>query len=377
MVLKLVYENGTGRVLGAQAVGGSGVDKRLDVVATVSHFGGTVHDLARLDLAYAPPFGSAKDPVHMVAFAAENDLAGVARLLPPDADLSGFQVVDVRSAAEVAALPLANAPHARHIPLEQLRDRIAELDASKPTVVSCQTGLRSHVGTRILAQRGFAEVWNLSGAASVRDLALNRRTPPKPAAGPVTACGAQPAGTCGAAPAGSDAETISPDELGARVAAGTADVVDVRTGAEFRSQHLKGARHVALEALTADAVRAGRPAGATGPTVLVCKGGTRARIAASKLRAAGVECAVVEGGVDACAAAGVACESSGTSRVWSLERQVRLAAGMMAVAGVALGALVHPAGYGLAAFVGLGLAFAAVTDTCGMSMLLARAPWNR
>jgi rhodanese-related sulfurtransferase len=174
MVLKLVYEHPTGRVLGAQATGGAGVDKRLDVVATLLYFGGTVHQLAELDLAYAPPFGSAKDPLHMAAFAAENDLDGLAPLLGPETDLSAFQVVDVRDAEEVALLPLAGAPHARHIPLDDLRARLRELDPTRPTVVSCQTGLRSYLGTRILAQHGFAAVYNLSGAATVRDLLLNR-----------------------------------------------------------------------------------------------------------------------------------------------------------------------------------------------------------
>ncbi len=177
LVLKLVYEGGSGRVLGVQAVGGTGVDKRLDIVATLMHFGGTVHDLARLDLAYAPPFGSAKDPLHMAAFAAENDLDGLAPVVQPDADLSGFQVVDVREAHEVVALPLADAPHATHIPLDELRGRIAELDPERPTVVSCRSGLRSYVGVRILAQHGFTQVFNLSGAAAMRDLALMRRSP--------------------------------------------------------------------------------------------------------------------------------------------------------------------------------------------------------
>ena len=102
LVLKLVYEAGSGRVLGVQAVGGAGVDKRLDVAATLLHFRGTVHDLAELDLAYAPPFGAAKDPLHMAAFTAQNDLDGLARILAPDADLSAYQVVDVRERARGA-----------------------------------------------------------------------------------------------------------------------------------------------------------------------------------------------------------------------------------------------------------------------------------
>jgi NADPH-dependent 2,4-dienoyl-CoA reductase/sulfur reductase-like enzyme/rhodanese-related sulfurtransferase len=183
IALKLVYEDDTGRVLGLQAVGGVGVDKRLDVIAALVHFGGTVHDLAGLDLAYAPPFGSAKDPLHMAAFAAQNDLDGLARAIQPDADLSAYQVVDVREPHEVAAMPLADAPHARHIPLDQLRDRLGELDPLLPTVVACRSGLRSYVGTRILAQHGFARVFNLSGAAAMRDFALNRRLPASFAAG--------------------------------------------------------------------------------------------------------------------------------------------------------------------------------------------------
>ena len=87
MIVKLVFEEGTGKVLGAQACGGEGVDKRLDVISTVTHFGGTVHDIVQLDLAYAPPFGSAKDPVHMAAFASQTHLDGLAPVVQPDIDL--------------------------------------------------------------------------------------------------------------------------------------------------------------------------------------------------------------------------------------------------------------------------------------------------
>ncbi len=177
MIVKLVFAEGTGQVLGAQACGGEGVDKRLDVISTLMHFGGTVHDLAQLDLAYAPPFGSAKDPLHMVAFAAENHLDGLAPVVQPDIDLCPYQTVDVRSAAEVEALPLADCDLIINIPLDQLRDRLDELDPSLPTIVACRSGLRSYVGTRILKQHGFAEVYNLSGATAMREFALNRRLP--------------------------------------------------------------------------------------------------------------------------------------------------------------------------------------------------------
>jgi NADPH-dependent 2,4-dienoyl-CoA reductase/sulfur reductase-like enzyme/rhodanese-related sulfurtransferase len=176
LAVKLVYDRATRRVLGAQVIGLAGVDKRLDVITTLIHFRGTVDDLAGLDLAYAPPFGSAKDPLHMAAFAAQNDLDGLAPLMDPGNDLSPFQVVDVRSDAEVAERPFPAAEHIRHIPLDQLRDRLGELERDKPTVVACRTGLRSYVAVRILLQHGFPEVYNLSGSVSVRDFAMNRKS---------------------------------------------------------------------------------------------------------------------------------------------------------------------------------------------------------
>jgi NADPH-dependent 2,4-dienoyl-CoA reductase/sulfur reductase-like enzyme/rhodanese-related sulfurtransferase len=369
MVLKLVYEAGTGRVLGAQATGGAGVDKRIDVVATVLHHRGTVHDLGQLDLAYAPQFGSAKDPLHLVGFAAENDLSGFSRLAPVDADLADHQVVDVRTAQEIAELPLDGVPHALRIPVDDLRDRLSELDPARPTVVVCRTGVRAHVAVRILVQRGFRDVRNLSGGAVVRDLLLRRS--PAPASTAVSAPCAAP--TCGSEPAGPG---VAPLELAQRLASGQADVVDVRTGAEFRASHVRGSRHVPLDDFDVARVLAGRRADADGPTLLVCRSGSRARMAAQRLRAAGVACAVVEGGVDACAAAGLDLEGEGRSSVWPIERQVRLVAGLLILLGAGIG-LLHPIGWGLAAFVGAGLTFAGATDFCGMALLLGRCRWNR
>ncbi len=177
MIVKLVFEEGSGKVLGAQACGGEGVDKRLDVAATVLHFGGTVHDIAELDLAYAPPYGSAKDPIHMAAFAAQNHLDGLAPVVQPDVDLCPYQTLDVRSAAEVEALPLADCDDIINIPLDKLRDNLDRLDPSLPTIVACRSGLRSYVATRILKQHGFKEVYNLSGATAMREFAMNRRLP--------------------------------------------------------------------------------------------------------------------------------------------------------------------------------------------------------
>ena len=170
MTLKLVYQKGDGKLLGAQVVGGDGVDKRIDVIATAMHFNGTVRDLAGLDLAYAPPFGAAKDPVHLAAFVACNELDGVESFLGSDASLEGMQVVDVRTDAEVAKAPLAGVESPIHIPVDELRDRIGELDQAKDTVVSCAVGIRGHIAARILKQNGF-RVANLSGGATVRNRA--------------------------------------------------------------------------------------------------------------------------------------------------------------------------------------------------------------
>ena len=172
VTLKLVYSADDGRVLGAQAIGLNGIDKRIDVIATAMAFKATVVDLAGLDLSYAPPYGSAKDPIHQAAFAASNQLSGLGDLLDPDADLSGYQVVDVRTAGEIAREPLTGCPNSIAIPVDELRDRLHELDRSKPTVVSCGVGLRGHVAQRILKQHGFASVANLSGGATVRRRAV-------------------------------------------------------------------------------------------------------------------------------------------------------------------------------------------------------------
>lgn len=169
--LKLVFDPTDGRILGAQAVGQAGVDKRIDVIATVMALKGTVWDLAGVDLCYAPPFGSAKDPVHMAAFAACNHLSGVTSFLDVGSDLTGMQVLDVRTAPEVTRLPFARSGPVVHIPLDELRDRLDELDRAAPTVVTCQTSLRAHIAARILRQSGFQQVSVISGGALVRSRA--------------------------------------------------------------------------------------------------------------------------------------------------------------------------------------------------------------
>lgn len=172
ITLKLIYEAPSGRVVGAQAIGRDGVDKRIDVVATAMAFRATVRDLAGLDLAYAPPYGSARDPIHQAACVACNQLDGQSNMLDADTALDGLQVVDVRTAAEIQKAPLTGCNHAIHIPVDELRERLHELDASRPTVVSCGVGVRGHVAQRILQQKGFQQVFNLSGGATLRRRAV-------------------------------------------------------------------------------------------------------------------------------------------------------------------------------------------------------------
>jgi rhodanese-related sulfurtransferase len=154
------------------------------------------------------------------------------------------------------------------------------------------------------------------------------------------------------------------------------DLVDVRTPAEFREAHVAVARNVPLDRLDPAPFRAESGAERAKPLYVICRSGGRGRQACEKLTAAGVaRVANVEGGTVACEAAGLPMTRG--KRTISLERQVRIAAGGLVLVGAVLGLLVHPYFIGLAAFVGAGLVFAGVTDTCGMAMCLARMPWNQ
>ena len=167
MHLKLVFAE-DGRVLGAQATGGEGVDKRIDVIATAIRAGMTVHDLAELELAYAPPFGSAKDPVNMIGFIAGNVLEGTTALwYAADLDsvlaetAAGRRILlDVRSRAE---FDTGHLPGAVNIPHTRVRDRLAELPADCPISVYCAAGVRSYLALRILRQTGRAHTASLDG----------------------------------------------------------------------------------------------------------------------------------------------------------------------------------------------------------------------
>jgi rhodanese-related sulfurtransferase len=161
--LKLLFDPADGRILGAQAVGEEGVEKRIDVIAMAIQKAGTVFDLEEAELCYAPQYGSAKDPVNMAGMIAANALRDQAPLAQWTA-LEGLEgtLLDVRTPREHAA---GHPPGAVNIPLDELRDRLAEIDRTRPVWAFCQVGQRGHNATRILLQHGF-DARNLTGGAT-------------------------------------------------------------------------------------------------------------------------------------------------------------------------------------------------------------------
>ncbi len=164
MTMKVVFEKGSLRLLGAQIIGAEGVDKRLDVLATAIHAGVRADKLKDLDLAYAPPYSSAKDPVNMAGFMIENLDTGKVKQyhwddiesLPKDGSVT---LLDARTEREYSN---GHIPGYINIPVDDLRDRLSEIDPSKPVYVICQSGLRSYIACRILMQNGF-DCYNFSG----------------------------------------------------------------------------------------------------------------------------------------------------------------------------------------------------------------------
>ncbi len=171
-----------------------------------------------------------------------------------------------------------------------------------------------------------------------------------------------------------ETRSVSAQQLAA-IPAGSIVLVDVRTPAEFGTLRVAGAINVPLDRLDPAALL--RDHGAGKPFYCICQTGTRSQMAVAKLRAAGVQDVVhVDGGTNAWTAAGLPVQQSGR-KVIALDRQMRITAGSFILLGIAIGALLHPAGYALSAFIGAGLVFAGVTDSCGMSIVLARMPWNQ
>ena len=170
--------------------------------------------------------------------------------------------------------------------------------------------------------------------------------------------------------------TISPQQLAELCKTRRIDLLDVRTPVEYRELHVAAARNVPLDKLDPAAVMQARNDSKNEPLYLICRSGSRGRQACEKFLAAGFTNVInVEGGTLAWAECGLPVVRG--RKAISLERQVRIAAGSLVLLGALLAWLVHPAFVGLAAFIGAGLVFAGITDTCGMGLLLARMPWNQ
>ena len=176
MTIKVVFEKETYRLLGAQIVGYEGVDKRIDVLATAIHAGMKATELKDLDLAYAPPYSSAKDPVNMAGFMIDNISKGILKqwhleevdLLPRDGSVT---LLDVRTVREYGN---GHIEGFKNIPVDELRERLDEIEKDKPVYVICQSGLRSYIGTRILEGNGY-KAYNFSGGFRFYDAVMHDR----------------------------------------------------------------------------------------------------------------------------------------------------------------------------------------------------------
>lgn len=178
MSIKTIYEKETGKILGAQIVGYEGSDKRCDVFATAIRAGMTAFDLTRLELCYAPPYGSAKDPVNIAGYVIENMLTNKLKVfhwhdvnnLPRDGSVT---LLDIRTANEFKR---GHIKGFINIPLDSLRNRLEEIDKTKPVYVTCQVGLRGYIAARILSQNGF-DAYNLSGGYRLYNSVFGNRKP--------------------------------------------------------------------------------------------------------------------------------------------------------------------------------------------------------
>ena len=179
MSIKVLWDKNTLRLIGAQIVGFEGVDKRMDVLSAAVRFGAKVTDLTDLELCYAPPFGSAKDPVNMAGFVAENVIYGKVKQffwhdvdsLPRDGSVT---LLDVRTKTETARGMINGF---KNIPLDNLRQNLDLIPKDKPVYVHCHSGLRSYIACRILSGRGF-DCYNLAGGWRLYESVINERKVP-------------------------------------------------------------------------------------------------------------------------------------------------------------------------------------------------------
>ncbi len=350
MHIKLVVEEGTGRLLGAQIVGEQGVDKRIDVLATALSARLKVVDLENLDLAYAPQFSSAKDPVIMAGFVAANvarhDFETIAcsvlqeRLKRHD----DLQIVDVRTPAEHAEGAL---PQAKLIPVDELRERMTELNPEKETVVYCRIGLRGYLAARILQQAGFRKVLNLTGG--------------------MLSCPPPTAVSRNASGNGNLGATISVRDLESHLSHAGVQAIDVREPDEFAFEHIEGTQNFPLSQLPQRLATLEREK----DLLVLCQTGMRTRQAVAILEQDGFsKVHAVEGGIAAWKSHHLPVKRS--PGPIPIMRQVQIVAGSLALLGGAI-----PGARWVAVIVGAGLLFAGLSGTCMMANILGHMPWNR
>ena len=171
---KLLFNN-EGKILGAQAVGKDGAEKRIDVISSIMRLGGTIQDMLDSELSYAPPYSSAKDPVNVLGMSADNILRG---FLKPAyfEDLENSYLIDVRPAA---SYKMKTIPDSVNIPISEIRDRVDEIPADRKVVLFCNTGHTSYIAARILAQRGFSNVYSFMGGIELYKELMKNNCPRK------------------------------------------------------------------------------------------------------------------------------------------------------------------------------------------------------
>lgn len=212
MSIKILFSPEDGKLLGAQIVGFDGVDKRIEMLAQVIQRKGTVYDLTELEQAYAPPYSSAKDPVNMAGYVAENILTKKVEIIGwrDIARLSSETIlVDVRTTDEYS---LGSIPGAINIPVDELRSRLSELPKNRPIVVTCAVGLRGYLAYRILVQHGYKDVRNLSGGYKTWSIATAKPTLVQAGSNPKTTETEKP--VAAVAPHSSTRQTIRIDACG-------------------------------------------------------------------------------------------------------------------------------------------------------------------
>lgn len=212
MSIKILFSPEDGKLLGAQIVGFDGVDKRIEMLAQVIQRKGTVYDLTELEQAYAPPYSSAKDPVNMAGYVAENILTQKVEIIGwrDIARLSSETIlVDVRTTDEYS---LGSIPGAINIPVDELRSRLSELPKNKPIVVTCAIGLRGYLAYRILVQHGYKDIRNLSGGYKTWSIATAKPTLVQAGSNPKMTETEKPVATV--APHSSTRQTIRIDACG-------------------------------------------------------------------------------------------------------------------------------------------------------------------